>query len=204
MRRKIHYDEQCDEVVFQATIARLQEGKYEESTNWDYGEEESIVLEALNHELPHDLRELFGLEVNVRIKGTREGSLVVFFSVIISTYVLISRYKNFHESVKLIRDQANRILGRRLRSHGRYNISVGPAYPSILDEDNCRCRIHDGRSRRVRGELPIIDEDTGSEPGGYRSVSDRGLLTIVLVFALVEFVLLVALVSGAVVHTYFR
>src|ERR1022692_4836112 len=97
-----------NEIIFQATV------DYSDSRNLsDIGENKEIkerVSRALTQDLPRDMEALFGVNIDVQIKGTREGSIIMFFGVVIagvsSLLGALSRYKSLYDSVVLIQNQA--------------------------------------------------------------------------------------------------
>jgi hypothetical protein len=143
---------------------------------------EKTVLGVLTKDLPSDLFDLFGLRTEVRIQKTRHGSVIVFFTVILSTYVVISRYKNFSDSVRLIRQHAEQLIKWALKARfGQADVQVRILY-----------------SKYVRS----WDYD---EPTYFLDPQRRdGFFYYLFCLSLIEFVALAALLYHAIVKTYFE
>jgi hypothetical protein len=76
------------EIIFEARI------DYSDSRNMrldaeGYPEIEQSVRRALTEDLPHEMDTIFGVNIDVQVKGTREGSITVFFGVVAVGIVLI-------------------------------------------------------------------------------------------------------------------
>jgi hypothetical protein len=91
--------------------------------------------EYLERYLPEEIYESFGYQVKVKIRGTRKGSIVVIFSIILATYYGISKYKNFIESSQLIGKHVKWLVQSFLDSRfGRLliaNVETHPVAPEI-------------------------------------------------------------------------
>jgi hypothetical protein len=82
-----------NEIIFQATI------DYSDSRNMKLDRNENSDVEqrvrrALTEDLPHDMDSIFGITVDVQIKGARDGSITVFFGAVVAGISALSRYKN--------------------------------------------------------------------------------------------------------------
>src|SRR5260370_40128543 len=69
-------------------------------------EVEHVVRQALSEDLPSEMSALFGIAVDIQIKGAREGSLIVFFGAVFAGISALSRYKSLYDSIELIQRQS--------------------------------------------------------------------------------------------------
>lgn len=190
------------EAIFEARIERMGHADSEQSSISD--EElrriEEVVVRTLTVDLPTDLERLFGVEAEIHIKGTRYGSLSVFFGAVVGAYVILSRYKGFYESVELIRQQAKDLLKAALRRLGRFSVDVYTRYPSVR-------ALESGWFRGLRKHIPApflaeFLSATWPPNEGYRPRRD-GFFYFLLTLCIVELVVIGLLVYGAVMKTYF-
>jgi hypothetical protein len=115
------------EAIFEATV------DYSGNRSLDAREDrhiEDLVVRTLLEELPRELDQVFGLSVEVRVRGKRYHSLSVFFGVAVAAYGLLSGYKGIYDSIELIRQQASDLLGSALRQAGDFNVNVYSRLPN--------------------------------------------------------------------------
>lgn len=126
---------------------------------------EKTIREALEVKLPHELKESFGVIVTVEYQGKRTGSFIAIFLVTwhaleaaLPVFDFISKYKDFYESVELIRAQARRVLESALRLAGfPYDVAVEIPNRKFLKVRN------DGFARPARAR-PLLGRAV-SRPG---------------------------------------
>lgn len=159
------------------------------------------VTEIINHRLPTDLANIFGIHAKTRIVATRYGSVTLFFGVLLSTFSFIASYRDFFDSIQLIREHAGMLLRGLVNEQysGNLDVNVSVVQP----------RLEDPRERHLprlfRHFPPDIVEDLVRQgyfagvPGVRRDAFFWFLL--LLTFLLLGVVGL--LVYGAVVNTYF-
>lgn len=176
-----------EEVVFEA---RIDYADSDASLTEEDDRVEAAVYRALTAELPRDLSRFFGLEVSTRIRGTRYGSLSVFFSVFVLGYTVLSGYKGLFDSVELIRSQADELIESALRGRNqRFSVNVYARYPQFSQ-------------RRWADRLLSSDEFPIAIGPPARS-SLRGAFALLLLVAIIEALAIALLVYGAVMKTYF-
>lgn len=154
---------------------------------------EATVVRTLTTDLPRDLERFFDLHVSIRIKGTRYGSLSVFFGVMVAGYGLLSGYKGLFESVELIRDQAEDLIASNLGQFGSLSVNVYARYPESPQTTWDRLLGH-----RFPGYPSLVPVPQPTRP--HRD----GFFYMLLVLTILEGALIAALVYGAVAKTYFR
>jgi hypothetical protein len=188
-----------NEIIFQARI------DYSGSATMRIGDKENPEIEqrvsrALTHDLPHDLETIFDVNIDVQIKGTREGSLIVFFGVLIAGVSALSRYKNLYDSVVLIQNQAPRVIQGALNGSGKYTVQVSAVDPSEQS-------LEDPRRRWWRRRAPFPEEflldNFGADDSHGRHRRD-GFFWFLLAICILEGVALGMLVHMAVLKTYFK
>ena len=175
------------EAIFEATV------DYRDSRNLDVREDrhiEDLVIRTLLEELPRELDSIFGLQVQVRIRGKRYHSLSVFFGVAVAAYGLLSGYKGIYDSIELIRQQAADLLELALRQPDDLNVNVYSRFPN---------RDWFEPEMFLRRRFPWRHVATAEES---RPVRD-GFFYFLLAFSIVELVVIGMLVYGAMMMTYF-
>ena len=161
---------------------------------------EERVNRALTRDLPSDLEILFGVNIDVQIKGRREGSLVVFFGAVIAGVSALSRYKNLYDSIVLIQNQAPRVIRKALNGSGTYSVGVQAVDPSERS-------LEDPRYRWWRRRSPFPEDSLrdsfGADDSQARYPRD-GFFWFLLALCILEGVALGMLVYMAVLKTYFK
>jgi hypothetical protein len=153
---------------------------------------ESAVRSLLVTQLPQDMREIFGIEISVEIKAVRQGSLVVFFGVVIAGIGALSRYKNLYDSVELVRRQADQALCSLKKRFGEFRVDVFTLQP----------RFQDPYDRHPFFNHKMLFEEFGLPSPSHRSSRD-GLFYVLLVWGILAFIIIAVLVYAAVAKTYF-
>jgi hypothetical protein len=162
---------------------------------------EQAVIKTLTVDLPNELDHLFGIKITVYIKGTRYGSLSVFFGVVLATYSVLSGYKGLYESINLIGDQATALLNPIVSRYGKYSVYVKSRYPALNNPDDWEHKIekyffHPGGPRRLAAALASqFDEN---------HIRRDGFFYFLLVFSIIELAAIILLVYGAIAKTYFN
>jgi hypothetical protein len=187
------------EVIFEAKVEysendrSIREGKENHRI-------EEVVVRTLTLHLPRDLDLLFGLKVDIYIKGTRYGSLSVFFGAVLAAYGILSGYKGFYESAKLIREQAEDILEAALSRLGEFRVDVSTRYPSMETLNSMWFKKFKKYTRD-----PFEAELLAATMPPYEMYQLRrdGFFYFLLALSIVELVVIGLLVYGAVIKTYF-
>jgi hypothetical protein len=74
------------------------------------------VSEVITEELPEYLKKVFNLSIETEILYVREGSIIIFVGVtLLGIYNFIANYKNFFESINLIKTQINPLIEEKLK-----------------------------------------------------------------------------------------
>lgn len=166
--------------------------------NFDFEKLEGAVKAALKEELPKELEEIYNLKVKIEVLATRDGSLVAIFSAMVVAYGLISGYKDLWESVPLLRKHAAIVLHK-----------VSKTFSPDIEVDVELLKMPPMPSRHRVFKVWGHANESGDffASGFYPSSSpDRrrdGFFWFLLVATVLLFSFLVALVSGAVIRTYF-
>lgn len=198
------------EIIFSATIEYVDEEERYISRKSRIGdlsfEELGFKVEnILCHELPAELETIYGIKTEIRYIGSREGSLIVFFGAIITTYGIIANYKDFFESVNLIEKDAERLLKLLARKLGiDVSISVDREYPKNLP--NPADWRYGVRFKRLFHKFPpdiaemILEE--GENDINIKSKRD-GFFWYLVIMNVILFAVLGTLVAAAVLQVYF-
>jgi hypothetical protein len=187
-----------NEIIFQALIDYSGQGTLK-SGDEVTSELEQRVNRALTHDLPRDLETIFGINIDVQIKGTREGSLIIFFGAVIAGVSALSRYKNLYDSIVLIQDQAPRVIKAAL-PYDRYSVNVNAVDPSArsFDFDNPKYRWW-----RRHSPDGFLRDSLGADHLEARHRRD-GFFWFLLALCILEGAALGSLVYMAVLKTYFK
>ena len=198
------------EVIFSATIEYKDDEKRHISRN-SHGDETSFekldseARKILCQELPSDLDKIYGIKADIRYIDSREGSLIVFFGAMITTYGLIANYKDFFESVRLIKEHGSRLLRtleRRLHIPD-LSIYVKDEYPELPHPDSMR--YHSRLKHLFHMFPPDIAEmilETGVYGTNNHSKRD-GFFWYLVIMNVILLIALCALVAAAVIKVYF-
>ena len=155
---------------------------------------------ALTDDLSRDLEILFGVNIDVQIKGTREGSLIVFFGAVVAGVSALSRYKNLYDSVALIQNQAPRVIHAALNGFGNFNVGVHAVDPTLNS-------LEHSRYRKWRRHLPFYEESLRDSLDADDSQARHrrdGFFWFLLALCVLEGIALGMLVYMAVLKTYFK
>jgi hypothetical protein len=153
--------------------------------------------------LRNDMASVFGMHIETRVVATRFGSVSVFSGVVLSGFVLISRYKNFYDSIQLIEHHSERLLRSMVREEYGRHLEVGV--------NVAHSRLDDPRAMRFPRGLrkhfpPEIAEEFLFEMGELyspRRGSRDGFFWFLLVFCVVLLGIVGWLVRAAVLKAYF-
>jgi len=176
------------EVIFQADIEG-QDKNFSISAN--NSEFVAAVREALETTLPKDMREIYDMQVDVRIKAVRTGSLTVFFAVAVAGLSALSRYKNLYDSVELIRTQADTVLESLKDRFGDLRVSVNTRYPRLQSPYD--------RHHPLKYEMFLEELGLPASPPSRRDA----FFYFLLAWGVISLVVIGVLVYAAVRKTYF-
>lgn len=167
---------------------------------------EQDLRAIVDSELPNDMSSIFGVPITTRVIAVREGSIVVFFGVVLSAVGVFSSYSDFFESVHLVRKHAAMLVERLVRNkyNGSWDVQVSIEHPRLPDPGDM------GPWRRLRGMFgPEADEfarlAAWISPSGSRSREGQrdGFFWYLLFSNLLLLAALAWLLSAAVMKTYF-
>jgi len=159
---------------------------------------------VIEDRLPADLADLFGIDAKVEVRGCRFGSLIVFFSVLLSGYGLIASYKDFYDSIQLIKEHCNLLLRTVLRDnypHHDFKVEVETRYPTLPNPHDLYSPSRYWKRLGLHpSELPWELWESAPPPQHARR---DGFFWFLLVLSTVLLGVLGVLVYAAVVQTYF-
>jgi len=161
---------------------------------------EQLVSRALTKDLPRDLETIFDVNIDVQIKGTRAGSIIVFFGAVIAGVSALSRYKNLYDSVVLIQNQAPRVIQAALNAPDKYSVSVSAVDPSERSLEDPR---HRWWRRHAPFPVEFLSDGFGADDSHAPNRRD-GFFWFLLALCILEGVALGMLVYMAVLKTYFK
>jgi hypothetical protein len=124
--------------------------------------------------------------------STRSGHtrLIIIFGAILSAYEIVSSFKDFSDSIQLIREEADKLIQVAVRRFGSFDTRVSVRYPKIDDD----------RDMMRRMKMDIEFQSAWREV--YRSRYD-GFFYFLLCLCIIQFIIIALLVYGAVMRTYF-
>jgi len=164
----------------------------------------AAVKFVIENKLRNDAATIFGIHLKTEITATRFGSVSVFFTALLTGLSAICSYKEFFDSIQLIREHAELLLRSEVQRKFVPNLQV--------DVSVAHPRLDDPREMRVprmfrKHFSPDIAEDFMFELGELYSPRRAGRDAFFW-FLLISCVLLVGvlgwLVYAAVVKTYFQ
>jgi hypothetical protein len=164
-----------------------------------YEQIKNFVVDIINDELPGECRQYIDIPIiKIEVKGTHEGSLVVFFTVLFNTLQVISGIKDVYDCIELIRELSEERVERRLReAYGDYfDVATIIRIPrDRYDERHFREMLCNGRY------VPIFVSDP--QPNGYYSQQKRDAFFYYLLVAnIILFGIIVLLVIKALMKLY--
>jgi len=162
------------------------------------------VERVIEHRLPSDLEELFGVEAEIRVRACRYGSLNVFFGVLLSGIGLIASYKDFYDSIQLIREHCALLLRELLQDrypHRRFNVKVDLKHPYLSNPYDRH--IPQRYWKRLGPELAETLWALGEPPTAFQRPRRDGFFWFLLALCTLLLGALGVLVYAAVVQTYF-
>jgi hypothetical protein len=196
-----------NEVVLLATIEygykdRNQGRRLRPNSDSPYERLERDARRVIEVELPSDLRRIYGLEVQTRILDVQAGSLLVFFSAVVSGLGFLSSYASFFDSVKLIKQHGALLLERAARDYPGpdFEISVVEQFPTLPDPSDFQPWR---RLRKMFG--PEADELwRASLFTGHQRPNRDAFFWFLLIFNILLVAAIGILVGSAVIKTYFH
>jgi len=200
------------EVILEACVKFYREEQRKEGySNRIEIDKPDIQRERLEHEacrvieseLPSELRQIYGLETKTQVIAIRDGSLLIFFSVVVTGMGVFASYSDFFESIALVKKHVGMLLERAIRPlvQLQTDVSVSTEFPRMPDPDDI---FWPRRLRRRMG--PFAEEllDSGFPWAVRPPVAKRdGFFWWLLIVNLVLLTILGVLVGGAVMKTYF-
>jgi hypothetical protein len=185
--------------------------------DWDcWDQVEKTVYYVIMKELPDHLKECSNLLIETEIVGFRQGSLLVYFGIILLNsyriYETISKYKSFIESVELIKNQCKYLLNRALKNQFKnidakdtfasdFDITVSVEIPIITGP---REELNQNLFSRLRRYVPIslTSSQALERPNGFFSYL---IIINIMLFTMniIALVLIIVLIYKAVSKIYF-
>jgi hypothetical protein len=177
----------------------LRRGQYKE--NFSFEKVESTARDVITKELPFDMVELFGLNVKTKVVGVRDGSVILFFEVLLAGYGIVSDYSGFFDSIELIKSQCERLLFSRLKTEFAedFEIDMETVYPPLQQP----AEREFGRWMRDWPHHMMKYRHGDEFPSTFVDKQRDGLFWFFLIFSIVLLVIIGFLVYGAVIKTYF-
>lgn len=117
------------------------------------------VVEIFRRKLEHRLREDADSPVSVIVNGYRKGSLIIFFTIVAS-YEFISKYKNFVDSVKIIRSQAENVLSDMFYYTNSVDVqrdSANSAMVADRQDSGTNNNIFGGKARNLHNMILVAN-----------------------------------------------
>lgn len=164
---------------------------------------ESEVRNIVEHELPRSMRSTFEIDMETKVLDVRYGSLTVLFSAALKAYPLIASYRDFFDSVQLIKKHCAMLLAHLNGTSyaNQLDINVDVYYPTLPDPNDSPWR----RFGRFFGPDSAELFAASSLFGTPRAGSHRdAFFWYLLVMNLVLIALVGSLVYRSVVSTYFE
>jgi hypothetical protein len=168
---------------------------------------EKIAREIITDTLPFEMKKIFGIEVRTNILSTDYGSIILFFSAILTGVNLFANYKNLYDSIELIKEHTNRLIEKKLSiDYGkRFDVTTKieySPYPQPIFER------FDKIFRRRRKDIDIPLEEFPelfyiNVPANYGNRKRDGFFYFLLSLTIVLLIIVGILVYGAVIKTYF-
>ncbi len=96
---------------------------------------ERDLAAILENQIPSRVEELYGITAKIKIKKIEYGSITLFFSVLLQGFQIISSYKDFRDSIRLIRDDASTLINQLMKNkyEEEFNVTVYIKYPNLDD-----------------------------------------------------------------------
>lgn len=108
-----------------------------EDSNLDSTDLLHSVRRVITEDLPKEMAEAYNIRVKTHITLETEGSIVIVFSAVFTSflgiYYFIAKYPNFKEGCKVLREDAERMLNRLIGKHSKsLTLSVSLVSPTSL------------------------------------------------------------------------
>jgi hypothetical protein len=147
------------------------------------------VKTVIEQRLPSDLEELFGIQAEIRVRA-----------------FLIASYKDFFDSINLIKDHCSLLLRELLRdrySHSSFNVNVFTKHPHLPDPYGESMDMPRRYLKKFGPELVEMLRALGAPPAPPHRARRDGFFWFLLVLCALLLAALGLLVYAAVVKTYF-
>lgn len=164
---------------------------------------EQVARRTIESELPSELRQIYGFETKMQVIAIRDGSLLVFFNVLVTGIGVFASYSDFFESIALVKKHAGILLNRAIRPlvSLETDVSVSTEFPRMPNPDEIFW------PRRLRKRMgPFAEELLSSGfPWTTNQPSPRrdGFFWWLLIMNIILLAIVGSLVGGAVKRTYF-
>ncbi len=163
---------------------------------------EQEARRVIESELPSELRQIYGLEAKTQFIAIRDGSLIVFFSALVTGIGIIASYSDFFESIELIKKHARMLLKRTMHRlvSLETEVDVSAQFPRMPEPEDMFW------PRRFRKRMGHFAEEFFSSgfPWGVPSTPCRdGFFWWLLIMNMVLLAVIALLVGAAVKRTYF-
>lgn len=176
-----HPESEMSSIVFKAHIStKRKEDNY--IFKFEGDKIDHTATSALLQELPGELENIYGLKVSIKVNHVRKGSLVIFFTVILTAYSIISSYKGFYESIELIKKQSADLLEMRLQELD----------PSLIVEVTTVNPNHNEHGLTAKRPFNVVS----------KIVANNCFFYFLLILSIVEFIAIAWMVHFAIIRTY--
>lgn len=196
------------EIIFSARITFYHDVSHQgqvlreeiQHPDWNGDKFDLDLRRSIESELPAELEQIYGFGVRTRVISIKPGSIEIFFGAVLTALGIFSSYADFFGSINLIKRHARRITELYFRNYGiNASTAVEVLFPALPDPNDL------DPFRRLRRHLGPFSEDFRWLAGSFSrgSAPRDGLFWWLLVCNILLTFALVALVSSAVVKTYF-
>lgn len=162
---------------------------------------ENDLADIIEHKIPARVEELYGITAKIKIKKIEYGSITLFFSVLLQGIQMIASYKDFRDSIRLIRDETSDLINRLMKNKYEedFNVSVHIKSPN-MDNGHYLEDLFFDHPKRFRG----LNSFFSAHNYGSRSTGGRdAFFWFLLIMNIILLTALGVMVYGAVVKTYF-
>jgi len=164
---------------------------------------EQEARRVIESELPSELRQIYGLEAKTQVIAIRDGSLLVFFNVLVTGIGIFASYSDFFESIALVKKHAGILLQRALRSFVSLetDVNISTEFPRMPEPEDMFW------PRRLRKRMGPFAEEMFSSGFPWTAAPSAprrdGFFWWLLILNVVLFAVVALLVGAAVKRTYF-
>lgn len=105
-----------------------------QESDWD--QVLAVATDVIEQKLSESLTKIIGVPVESKILTVHDGSLIIFFGIALTSYNIISNYKNFYESAQLIEHQCKLLLKEALKTTFGESFDIRINYEAPIFNDS--------------------------------------------------------------------